>query len=109
MSAGFTGSRETVLKALDEFGKRACAYGTWPDGLCDCKYGYGEGGGEQTGCPELRTLRWLVLTLTDDEWALLERRAGGIPSGSFAASPDALEAGALKVRCTACGVMPNEI
>lgn len=84
MSAGFTGSRETVLKGLDYFGSRACAYGTWPDGRCDCKYGVGDGGSEQTGCPELRTLRHLALTLTDDEWTMLERRAGGIPSGYLA-------------------------
>ena len=84
----FTASKEVALAALDHFGSRACMYGTWPDGMCDCKYGVGQGGSEQTGCPELRTIRQLVVAMDDEEWAMLERRAEGTPSGSFAASAE---------------------
>ena len=87
----FTASRQTALDGLDAIGSRLCVYGTWPDGRCDCKYGYDGSqspSSEQTGCPELRTLRLLVRAMSDNEWALLERRAGGIPSGSFAASAE---------------------
>lgn len=90
----FVGDRQQVLGFIDVLGSQRCGYGTWPDGPCDCKYGYhGAGSGsEQTGCPELRSLRLLIAAMTDEEWALLTQRANGIPAGLFVASPDDIRA-----------------
>jgi hypothetical protein len=92
-SAGFVGSREAVLDALKVLGSQRCCYAVaeWP-GRCDCKYGVGEGGSEQTGCPELASTYHLVNAMTDAEWNMLTRRAGGIPSGFFVADQTTIDA-----------------
>lgn len=95
-STSFFGtSREKVLAALDVIGPTTCLYGAWPDGRCDCKYGvktFPAGMGEQTGCPELRVLRSIVAAMTDDEWTLIQQRAGGVETKAlFGAGPDLAE------------------
>lgn len=70
---GFTGTRQQALKTIYELGARQCLYSRedkWAN-FCDCKYGsahIGGGMGEQTGCPELRTLHLVVSYMSDDEW-----------------------------------------
>lgn len=85
--------RQQALDALKIIGRLRCAYaGDWPDNICDCKYGgpvlmphpvYGanlphEVLGEQTGCPELRTLYRVIEKLTDGQWenAVFDARYG---------------------------------
>jgi hypothetical protein len=96
----FTANRQTALGVLYLMGASCCAYSdgeAWSP-RCDCKYGIGERDGWPTmhesgnGCPELRSLHSLIEAMTDDEWAMLTTRAGGVPSGYFAASPDDVSA-----------------
>ncbi len=92
MSHGFMGSRSQVRIAVYAMGAAACAYsqdGEWAY-RCDCKFGADRRSSEQTGCPELRTFYGVIEVLTDEEWAMLIARAGGAPSGLFAATPDDL-------------------
>lgn len=78
----FLTDRESALAAIKALGARACDYccdpELWPDGqMCDCKYGVRADSslmGEQTGCPELRSIYVLVREMTDAEWAILTRR-----------------------------------
>jgi hypothetical protein len=90
--AGFVGSRETVLKALRVLGAQHCCYAVaeWP-GRCDCKYGIEEGGSEQTGCPELASIYWLIEAMSDGEYSMLTRRAGGVPAGFFVADQSTID------------------
>jgi NTP pyrophosphatase (non-canonical NTP hydrolase) len=95
VAVGFMGSREKVLNAIYVMGCACCSYShaeKWAD-FCDCKYGIVAGswptiheGGN--GCPELRSLHGAIAAMTDEEWALLTQRAGGVPSGLFVASPE---------------------
>lgn len=70
----FLGSREESLRVLALAGRERCVYsGNWSDNRCDCKYGgpnedFRWRGGEQSGCPELRSLYRIVEMMTDDEW-----------------------------------------
>jgi hypothetical protein len=83
------GERDDVLDALVKMGGSVCQYNspdTWALGRCDCKYGAeGFGGllGEQTGCPELRSVYTLVATMTDAEWADLIERSGSVTSAQI--------------------------
>ncbi len=75
------GDYDRTLEALKVIGRLRCAYaGNWPDSICDCKYGgpklqphpeYGmnlphEVLGEQTGCPELRTIYALLIEMGEE-------------------------------------------
>ena len=42
---------DVLIENLEKLRRWLCAYGG--GGLCDCKFG-ANGGGEQTGCPEIR-------------------------------------------------------
>lgn len=74
----FTTSRENVLTSIIKLGQQKCCYagGEWPHTRrCDCKYGGpAKAGSEQTGCPELRNLEWLLTRMTDEEYkSIMER------------------------------------
>jgi hypothetical protein len=91
---GFTDSRTGVLEALYRMGATLCAYSSgdkWAD-RCDCKYGIGDRwptvGEKGNGCPELRTLYGLIAAMTDGEWALLVKRAGGTLIAAILDGPD---------------------
>ena len=86
---GFGGSREQVLDALQQIGGEHCVYaGEWPHNFCDCKYGYQgvevAARGEQSGCPELRTLYAVIWAMADEEFnqkynaARLDASQGGV-------------------------------
>jgi hypothetical protein len=69
----FTNNREAVMTTILALGDRLCCYGgsTWLTRRCDCKYGlqsHTPGGGETTGCPELRCVYYLLEHMTDEEW-----------------------------------------
>lgn len=69
-------SREAHLTTLKALGNQVCQYTqtTWPDNLCDCKYGLGltdRPNGEQVGCPELRDVVEALEAMTDDQWLTL--------------------------------------
>lgn len=87
----FLADRQQMLEFINALGSTRCMYGTWPDGPCDCKFGWRPGGsrpitqGEQTGCPELRTLRTILTALTDDEWATVVAREGHVIAGTAGA------------------------
>ena len=76
----FTTNRENVLTSVIKLGDQICCYGggVWPHTRrCDCKYGGPDSHGhfsEQTGCPELRNLEWLLSRMTDEEYkSIMER------------------------------------
>ena len=88
----FFQDRETTMRGIAELGSMACTYAPgalgaeeWvkPTARCDCKYGIDRSnrrfaGGEQTGCPELKSV-WAVLdAMSDEEWDLMVRRTGGV-------------------------------
>lgn len=70
-------ARERMMRAVERLGIRACSYSidTWAV-PCDCKTGIESDKspheryycGEQTGCPELRTLHLLLSDMTDAEY-----------------------------------------
>jgi hypothetical protein len=96
----FLSSRQRALDFLVAVGSRQCLYYRpvdteedvaegWMRTRCDCKYGAsvllrqleGKGmgvGGEQTGCPELRTLYTIIKAMPDNVWALLGNSGGGV-------------------------------
>lgn len=81
----FTCSRDEALAALDVMIPACCCCYGGGD-RCDCKYGVKAGKWptvheDGNGCPELRSIRNLLATLTDHEWSVLMLRAGGRPSG----------------------------
>lgn len=75
-------SRAAALAAIEGFGHESCNYaapGEWLATRCDCKYGGPTGRmGEQTGCPELRTLHKVVSEIPDEHWDALLAQAGMI-------------------------------
>lgn len=84
-----TESREGALAAITRMGSVCCSYswgGVWAE-RCDCKYGvvivqkWPTPTEKGNGCPELRSLHTVISEMTDDEWALLVQRAGGVPRG----------------------------
>lgn len=65
----FTCGRKRALEAVEDLCIRVCCYSIDQAQRCDCKYGGPSGkGGEQTGCPELRTVRLALMALTDEEF-----------------------------------------
>lgn len=69
----FTSNREAVMTTILALGDRLCCYvgSAWLTRRCDCKYGLQSltpGGGEVTGCPELRCVYYLLEHMTDEEW-----------------------------------------
>ena len=59
-------SRDELARLAAEIGAALCCYApghgdpdAWPTSFCDCKFG-GSGVGEQTGCPEARTLHRML-------------------------------------------------
>lgn len=83
------------MQAVARMGSQCCGYAydveawTGPNHRCDCKYGVADpenpwptAAREVTGCPELRSVHDALAQLTDEEWARLVQRAGGIPSGA---------------------------
>jgi hypothetical protein len=106
----FLGSRDTVLEGLRQTGGRLCSYNfadTWVDGRCDCKYG-ASGKGEQSGCPELRSVYAIVEALTDAEWQILTSRSGHHPGGMELFDPANL-ASALHRASVALGAAETHI
>lgn len=69
----FYGKKEQVAKALSAMQKKVCCY---VGEVCDCKYGFtGEVGyGEQTCCPELRTVVELLIKMTEEEYETILMR-----------------------------------
>lgn len=72
----FAGGRQGCLRVVGLLGVRQCSYTNPAGGIddwlrtrCDCKYGAhslaGEGGTEQNGCPELRTLYRMLDRMSD--------------------------------------------
>lgn len=93
----FTVDRQRMLDAVGSMGAMACAYfyrpfdkvenaamiAGWLETRCDCKYGYSvereksRGGvGEQTGCPELRSIYAVLEKMSEAEWNALTNEAG---------------------------------
>lgn len=61
--------RLKLLRAVLRLRAEVCAYSADP---CDCKFGLGSDeppSEEQTGCPELATLAFLLASLGDGDWA----------------------------------------
>ena len=78
----FVQNKETLIKSLEKMQRKQCCYDGYPDVdmrkpyMCDCKYGCkdmlaGRPTGEQTGCPELRSVIRLLKLLDDDEYIKL--------------------------------------
>ena len=78
-------TRKELLKTIHSMRRRACCY----DGgekkepsFCDCKYGAKSMEnpsmlahlGEQTGCPELRSVEHILSVMKDSEYEKLVRR-----------------------------------
>jgi len=63
----FYGEKDEVRTALDIMQKKVCCY---VGEFCDCKYGFtGKAEyGEQTCCPELRTVVELLDKMTEEEY-----------------------------------------
>jgi len=53
-------SREEAAAALEKIRQKLCAYSPRAK-FCDCKYGAKMDGGEETGCPELRSAIYYLL------------------------------------------------
>ena len=67
----FVCSRQEAIESILKLGDRICCYmgGPWRKRRCDCKYGGPVGrGGEQTGCPELRTILYVIENMEDRDW-----------------------------------------
>lgn len=72
--------RLTILDAIKAARRRACCY---MGDTCDCKYGAVEKDhmspfqypGEQTGCPELRDVIWILECMNDEQYADLYKQA----------------------------------
>lgn len=95
----FAANRTELLEFIAAAGIDACLYTMpgatpeqWLGKRCDCKYGLRGGmvrkpdgtlverlaGGEQTGCPELRSLYVALQQLSDTQWEELIVQAGSI-------------------------------
>jgi hypothetical protein len=82
----FFRDREEVAKTLEELRFDLCCY--MSRNFCDCKYGYQQMGdkfhpgyvnhGEQTGCPELRSMVALLSFMTDEEYNTILTRGMNI-------------------------------
>jgi hypothetical protein len=77
----FYGDKKLVTKSLHLMQRNVCCYdmGHMSDDqatFCDCKYGYNpkEKWGEQTGCPELRTVVELLNKMTEEEYTEILNR-----------------------------------
>lgn len=81
----FYRERETTAKTLEELRFDLCCY--MSRHFCDCKYGYKgqpdkmtpihpmyDYHGEQTGCPELRSVISLLNFMTDEEFDEIMKR-----------------------------------
>ena len=71
--------RPEILVALEAVRRHACCYsdGTKDARPCDCKFGVKipfKEGYENTGCPEMRVIIAMVLSMTDEEWATFSQR-----------------------------------
>ncbi len=72
--------KDNLLAAIKVARKRACCY---MGDTCDCKYGASDPdnydpltySGEQTGCPELREVIWLLHCMTEDQYADIVKTA----------------------------------
>jgi hypothetical protein len=81
------------MRAVEMLGVRACSYSSGSEWAitCDCKYGAESDryesepiyAGEQTGCPEMRSLYVLLRDMTDDELALISGRSMQILEAAF--------------------------
>ena len=69
-----TTNKEELLKSLEQHRKNICLY--MSPNYCDCKYGgpgdkYDEDDrrnrGEQSGCPELRTVMEIIRALSEEQ------------------------------------------
>jgi hypothetical protein len=68
--------REHKLEEIARVGSSLCGYtlpgGDWTKVRCDCKFGGPRPdvavGGEQTGCPEIRSVYRLISAMTDQEF-----------------------------------------
>jgi hypothetical protein len=87
----FFRDRDETLAGLAKLGGSLCAYtwdpDTWLTTRCDCKYGgplRDRPQGEQTGCPELRSIYTVIAALTDEQWKAALNRAGGITTAQLA-------------------------
>lgn len=78
-------TRDQLLDALERLGKGVCCYlqdrtGNTPIRPCSCKYGARDAlksspGGEQTGCPEVRLVGYIIQSMTPEEFkTILERQ-----------------------------------
>lgn len=74
----FSCDRQTAIDAVWTIGDHFCCYGgdTWLERKCDCKYGGPSessffGRSEQTGCPEMRTIHFVISNMTDEQWNLI--------------------------------------
>lgn len=81
----FFQTRETMLESLRRMGSACCGYdidGSWPKNRCDCKFGAGafkkNGGGEQTGCPELRSVYEVIEAMGEADWDRAILAGGGV-------------------------------
>jgi hypothetical protein len=78
-------TREQAIEAVKRIGVKFCVYSSGPEwaATCDCKYGVESDRsaresyycGEQTGCPEMRSLQILLMDMTDEEYAAIKARS----------------------------------
>ena len=67
-------NKQQLIDGLISLQHRTCLYGigqqdkSKPTGRCDCKYG-SSGRGEQSGCPELRTVIGIIQQMSEAEYA----------------------------------------
>jgi hypothetical protein len=72
----FCVNRERLIAGLEVLRQSLCPYRR-PGHDCDCKYGVALRG-EQTGCPEVREVIGLLSAMSDGEFAIFVKRAGGL-------------------------------
>lgn len=87
-SVFFATTRAKLEAGLERVGRDLCSYvsaGGTERATCDCKYGIGltpakgeNAGSEQTGCPEVHMALAMIKAMTDEEYAAILERAGGI-------------------------------
>lgn len=80
-------SQADLIAGLRHLRRGICAYRSHRGDAfaCDCKYGVG--GGEQSGCPEVRSAAVLLAQLSPDEYARLMRRAERPPPAVRPSAP----------------------
>lgn len=80
VAVGLAGAEQcgyTVPVARDTDDWQAAQVLAWLRTRCDCKYGMGElgdHGGEETGCPELRSAYLVLSAMSDAEWQATRSR-----------------------------------